>query len=222
MSIKIFLDLLRSTKIICVVRTESDVDLLPAFDSLIKGGISLIEITSTCPSFIDRLPGYIMHIKSKGALCGVGTILDENMAKECVKIGSDFIVSPVFDKDIVSFCCHQQIPVIPGCMTPTEIFEAWKNGATVIKTFPGRVCTPDFYKDILGPFPDIRLLPTGNVNEKTAPEYLRAGAVGVGVGKALISEDIIINKKWENIINQARYFVNLLKISEKGNSYARP
>jgi len=206
-----FLEILEKTKIICVIRTKLNVDLRPAFDALVGGGVTLIEITSTCPDFDKNLTVYRKYINSIGALCGVGTILNTSTLKKVIDYGVDYVVSPILDMEIISNCVAEGIPVVPGCMTPTEIHSAWKAGATVIKTFPGRVCTPSFYKDILGPFPDVKLLPTGNVNEHTAPEYLKCGAIGVGIGKALISDTLIGNKQWEKITNQAKHYATLLQ-----------
>jgi len=95
-------------------------------------------------------------------------------------------------------------------MTPTEAFNAWKAGASVVKAFPGGICTPAWFKDMQGPLPFIKMMPTGNVNEMTAPLYVSAGAMAVGVGKALASEEEILNKDWESIEEHARRYVFLL------------
>lgn len=203
---KSFIKKLEDSRIICVLRTSLDRDLRPVIDALVAGGINLIELTTTCPSFLDRLGIYVEHAKSHNAIFGVGTVLDVATAIDSIHLGSSFVVSPIFNPDIVSACRDLDVPVIPGCMTPTEIFNAWNAGATIIKTFPGRVCVPGFFKDLAGPFPDIRMMPTGNVNENTAVEYIEAGAIAVGVGKALVSDDLISAGAWDIITSQARRF----------------
>ncbi len=98
------------------------------------------------------------------------------------------------------------VAVLPGCLTPTEIVAAWSAGADVIKLFPGRVATPGYFSDLKGPFPSIKLMPTGNVDRKTAPEYIKAGAVAVGVGKALVDPAALHAGDWAQIIENARDF----------------
>ena len=99
---------------------------------------------------------------------------------------------------------------MPGCMTPSESYRAWKAGADVVKAFPGLVCTPQWFSDIRGPLPMIPMMPTGNVNEITAPQYIKAGAIAVGVGKALASEEEILAHDWAAIEQHARQYVELL------------
>lgn len=206
-----FIERLRKTKIICVVRTSQYFDLRRAFSALIEGGIDLIEITATCPEFAGTLDRYVEHIHSLGALCGVGTIVDMSTLEVSLRSKVDFVVSPIFEHALLEFCNTHGTPMIPGCMTPTEIHVAWRSGAPVIKTFPGRVCTPEFYRDVLGPFPDIKMIPTGNVNEKTAPEYIRNGAIGVGVGKALLTDSLIADCDWKIITGNAKHFLEIVK-----------
>jgi 2-dehydro-3-deoxyphosphogluconate aldolase/(4S)-4-hydroxy-2-oxoglutarate aldolase len=95
---------------------------------------------------------------------------------------------------------------MPGAMTPSEILTAWKAGADVVKVFPGRVGTPGFFQDLKGPLPQIRMMPTGNVDLNTAPEYIKAGAVAVGVGKALVDIKAVKAKQFDIITENASTF----------------
>ncbi|QQO08438.1 bifunctional 4-hydroxy-2-oxoglutarate aldolase/2-dehydro-3-deoxy-phosphogluconate aldolase [Breznakiella homolactica] len=209
-----FLRILGETKIIAVVRTDSQSDMVPVMHALYKGGVKIIEITSTSPNYLETI-GSLKNAFGDfdDVFIGAGTILDAAMAGEAVSRRADFIVSPVFEKDVVAGCRDKGIPVMAGCMTPTEIYAAWKAGSDVIKTFPGGICTPGFYRDLAGPFPQIKMMPTGNVNTETAPEYIRAGAVAVGIGKALVNKDLIARGSYAEITGNAeRYSALLTKI----------
>ena len=206
-----FLDTLLNTRVVTVIRTLQAVELVPAMGALAAGGVQIIEITSTTPGYLQSIKALREHFGDSDIFVGAGTILDAQAKCEAVEAGADFIVSPVFLPGLVRLCVDEGICVMPGCMTPTEIFGAWSMGADVIKTFPGSIVTPDIYKDLLGPFPGVRMMPTGNVNEITAPKYIKAGAVAVGVGKALASEEMLLNNRLDEITNNARKFSALVQ-----------
>ena len=207
---ELFLDALAETKIVSVIRLHEEYDMIPVMSALIDGGVKIMEITATTPRFSRHIAALKRYF-SNNAFIGAGTILTKEELDESLACGADFIVSPVTNKDFINICVSKGIPIMPGAMTPTEIYQAWSLGASVVKTFPGRICTPGFYKDMKGPFPYIKMMPTGNVNADNAPEYIRAGACAVGIGKALCSEDDIRNGLFESITKKASMFVSLIK-----------
>ncbi|MDR2109970.1 MAG: bifunctional 4-hydroxy-2-oxoglutarate aldolase/2-dehydro-3-deoxy-phosphogluconate aldolase [Spirochaetaceae bacterium] len=212
-----FLTVLTETKVIAVVRLDTAGDLAPVMKSLYQGGVKIIEITSTSPNFLETIQSLKEQFLSfDDVFVGAGTVLDAGMARDAVSHGADFVVSPVFDRDIISFCRDEAVPVMAGCMTPTEIFTAWKAGSDIIKTFPGGICTPGFYKDMAGPFPRIKMMPTGNVTIQTAPEYIKAGAAAVGIGKALVSKELIAAQDFPQITENARRYTGLLNPVKPG------
>jgi 2-dehydro-3-deoxyphosphogluconate aldolase/(4S)-4-hydroxy-2-oxoglutarate aldolase len=119
-------------------------------------------------------------------------------------------VSPSFDRETIEVAHRYSVAAIPGCLTPTEIAQAWSAGADIVKLFPGRVATPGYFSDLLGPFPDVRLMPTGNVDLDTAPRYIEAGAVAVGVGKALVDAAALKARDWATIKERARQFRDIV------------
>ena len=121
--------------------------------------------------------------------------------------GAEFIVSPTCNPDTVKRCNDQNVLVLPGAFTPTEVERAWKVGADVVKIFPANIGGPRYFTDLKGPMPDIRLLPTGNVNLESAPKYIAAGAVAVGVGGLLFSKDLIAKRAFSQITENARELV---------------
>lgn len=205
------LETLEKTRIVSVIRIHSDDSLGPVMEALYRGGVKIIEITATTPAYCKSIQGIREDFSSrKDCFVGAGTVLTTSQVDEAVAAGADFIVSPIFDDSVVAYCISLGIPVMPGCMTPTEAFHAWKAGASVVKAFPGGICTPAWFKDMQGPLHFIKMMPTGNVNEITAPQYISGGALAVGVGKALASEEEILNKDWESIEKNARHYVSLL------------
>jgi 2-dehydro-3-deoxyphosphogluconate aldolase/(4S)-4-hydroxy-2-oxoglutarate aldolase len=112
-------------------------------------------------------------------------------------------------------CKLYDTAVMPGCITPTEVVTAWKAGADVVKIFPGRVGTPGYFLDLKGPLPHIRMMPTGNVDLKTAPEYIKAGAVAVGVGKALVDAGALKTRQFGTITENARTFIQIVADGRK-------
>lgn len=212
-----FFQVLSETKIIAVIRIDATADLAPTMRALYDGGVKIIEITSTSPGFLATIERLKEEFQSRDdVFVGAGTILDRATMEEAVAHNADFIVSPIFDRDIVLNCRKRGVPTMAGCMTPTEIFNAWSAGSDIIKTFPGRVCTPEFYKDIAGPFPNIKMMPTGNVNIQTAPEYIKAGAIAVGIGKALASKELIMQGDLQAITLNAKRYSSLLQGSGTG------
>jgi 2-dehydro-3-deoxyphosphogluconate aldolase/(4S)-4-hydroxy-2-oxoglutarate aldolase len=114
--------------IIPVIRTKSAEEARTVIKAIIKGGINILEITMTIPNAVELIEKISQELKDT-AIIGAGTVLDVETAQKCVEAGAKFIVSPIFDVKIVSFCNRSSIPVMPGALTPTEIFNAWQKGA---------------------------------------------------------------------------------------------
>ena len=109
-------------------------------------------------------------------LLGAGTVLDVETARHVIQAGARFVVSPVFKPDLIEEGHRRNVPVIPGCFTPTEILAAWEAGADIVKVFPASALGPTFFKEIRGPLPEVRLMPTGGVTRDNAGDWIRAGA----------------------------------------------
>lgn len=207
-----FLKTLEETRVVSVIRMHEQTDMTRAMRALYDGGVKIIEITATTPGYLRIITALREHFMDlPDVFVGAGTILNIDSVKAAQVAGADFIVSPVFLPELVETCTERGLCVMPGCMTPTEIYSAWAMGADVIKTFPGAICTPAIYKDLRGPFPSIRMMPTGNVSRQTAPEYIRAGALAVGVGKALAGEDLILSGRYDEITQNANAFCALTR-----------
>ena len=116
-------------------------------------------------------------------------MLDADTAHRAIDAGAQFIVSPVFRREVIEACHARDVPAMPGCLTPTEILDAWEAGADIVKVFPATTLGPGYLKDVRAPLPHVKLMPTGGVTLDNAGDWIRAGAVAVGVGSALLDAD---------------------------------
>ena len=209
------LSALEETGVVAVIRVDDPTDLLEVSRALAEGGVRMVEITLTVPGALEII-GSVSRQLGESVLIGAGTVLDAATARMAILAGASFIVGPCFDRETVDMCKLYDTAVMPGCITPTEIVTAWKAGADVVKIFPGRVGTPGYFQDLKGPLPHIRMMPTGNVDPKTAPEYIRAGAVAVGVGKALVDIAAVKSRQFGVITENARTFRKIVAEARGG------
>lgn len=196
---------LLDTGVVAVVRMDQPAELTRLARALAAGGVKIVEITMTVPNALRAIETAVAELDGE-SIIGAGTVLDVTTARQAISAGAGVIVSPTFDPDVVSLCRRYGVAVIPGCLTPNEIMAAWTAGADVVKLFPGRLATPEFFADLKGPFPSVRLMPTGNVDLQTTPQYIRAGAVAVGVGKALVDSSSMVKGEWATITRNALDF----------------
>ena len=129
---------------------------------------------------------------------------DAATARAVIDAGARYVVSPVFRRDVLAACHERDVPAMPGCFSPTEILDAHDAGADVVKVFPATTLGPQFIKDIRAPMPQLRLMPTGGVTLDNAGDWIRAGAVAVGVGSALVDAAAIASGQFGVIAGNAR------------------
>ncbi len=206
------LDSLFASKIIAVIRVDQPGDLVNVSKALLEGGVKFVEITMTVPNALKAIEETVEKLGSSIHI-GAGTVLAGLEASDAISAGASYIVSPILNQEIVGTCNDAEVAVMPGCMTPTEIYNAWSSGADVVKVFPAGVGGSRFFKDIKGPFPDIKIMPTGGVDLNNAGEFINAGACAVGVGAALVSKELIAKKQYKQITENARKFRKLVASS---------
>lgn len=204
------LTILEKGGVVPVVRLPSLEQAVPLVRALLAGGITAIEPTMTSPGALDVLPILLAEIAAFGAgdaVLGMGSVTSPEQAAAAIDVGAQFIVSPALDLPTVAYCVERGVPVMPGALTPSEIQTAWKAGASVVKVFPARVFGPAYFKDVLAPLPHLRLMPTGGVDLTNAADFVRAGAVAVGVGSALVDKKLIDAGDWAEITRRATIYV---------------
>jgi 2-dehydro-3-deoxyphosphogluconate aldolase/(4S)-4-hydroxy-2-oxoglutarate aldolase len=191
---------------VAIIRMQDPAALRSVVDALAEGGVRALEVTMTVPRAIELI-AEIAPTLPRDFLFGAGTLLDADTVHRAVEAGAQFIVSPVFRREVIEAAHADGVAVMPGCFTPTEILSAWDLGADIIKVFPATSVGPSYFKDIRGPLPQVKLMPTGGVSIDNVGDWLRAGAVAVGVGSALVDTKAIAAKRFDVIRDNARRIV---------------
>ena len=170
--------------VVAVVRAESAEQGVKIAKAVMESGIVGIEITFTVPGALDIIKALAAEC-GDGIIIGAGTVLDSETARAAILAGAQYVVSPFLDVDTVKLCNTYDVPCMPGAMTLKEAVEGMRAGADIIKIFPGALFGPRIIREFRGPMPQLRMMPTGGVSVENAGEWIRAGAVAVGVGGAL-------------------------------------
>jgi 2-dehydro-3-deoxyphosphogluconate aldolase/(4S)-4-hydroxy-2-oxoglutarate aldolase len=200
--------------IVAVVRSPDSQQLVEVARALVEGGVSVIEITMTVPSALEVL-GRVRHAMGDRILLGAGTILDAETARAALLAGAEYVVAPTVNREVIRLCQRYDKLVMPGAFTPTEILSAWEAGADIVKVFPADVVGPAFFKAMKGPLPQIRLMPTGGVDLKTAADFLQAGACCLGVGGQLVEPRAVAERDFDRIRDLAcQYRAIVQKVRE--------
>ncbi|NGY70110.1 bifunctional 4-hydroxy-2-oxoglutarate aldolase/2-dehydro-3-deoxy-phosphogluconate aldolase [Priestia megaterium] len=170
--------------VVAVLRGNEN-EVMTTARAAIKGGIKTIELTMTVPNAFDVLRELKSEFESQSVYIGMGTVLDVNSTVNAIQAGADFIVTPHFDLDIINVSQQYQTLVMPGAFTITEMVNALRAGCEILKLFPADLAGPNHIKNVKGPLPQVNIMPTGGVNESNIEEWIKAGAVAVGVGSNL-------------------------------------
>ncbi len=200
--------------VVAVIRMKEPEKLRAVVDALAEGGVRALEVTMTVPRAIEMI-GELAPTLPAGFLLGAGTVLDAETARLAILAGAQFVVGPVFRPEVVSLCHRYDVAALPGCFTPTEILAAWEAGADIVKVFPATAVGPGFFKDVRGPLPQVKLMPTGGVTLDNAGDWIKAGAVAVGVGTALLDAAAIASGRYEVIAANARKIVANVQSARK-------
>jgi 2-dehydro-3-deoxyphosphogluconate aldolase / (4S)-4-hydroxy-2-oxoglutarate aldolase len=192
--------------VVAVIRLKDPNTLRGVVDALAAGGVRALEVTMTVPRAIDVIRELAPALPP-GFLLGAGTVIDAATARAVIDAGVSFIVGPVFRPEIIAVCHERDIAAIPGCFSPTEILAAHDAGADIIKVFPATALGPQFIKDVRAPLPYVKLIPTGGVTVENAGDWIRAGAVAVGVGSALLDAKAIASGRLDTITSNAERLV---------------
>ena len=198
--------------VVAIVRVGSAREAIEVCGAIAKGGVKPIEVTMTTPDAIDVIREFKSAVKDE-VLVGAGTVLDPETARAAILAGAEFLVTPTLNLKVIEVCHRYGKIVIPGAFSPTEILTAWEAGADIVKVFPAGAVGPQYLKDIKGPLPQIRLIPTGGVSLENTPDFIRAGAVAVAVGTSLVAKKAISEKKYDVITENAKKFVAAVKLA---------
>lgn len=197
---------LKQHKLVAIVRGVANEQADRAAQALADGGVRLLEATMNTPGALGMVSRW--REQHAGRLrVGAGTVLNVAMAKDAIAAGAEFLISPNVDEAVIEYAVGQGVPIWPGAMTPTEIVRAHAAGAGAIKLFPAGPLGVNYLKDVRGPLAHVPLIATGGIGLDNAIEFLRAGAVAVGVGSNLVDPRLIAAGRFDELAALAARYV---------------
>jgi 2-dehydro-3-deoxyphosphogluconate aldolase / (4S)-4-hydroxy-2-oxoglutarate aldolase len=193
--------------IIPAIRVSSTEDALFAAEAVSRGGIPIVEVTLTVPEAMKVISHLVQHAPE--VIVGAGSVLDAETARRCLDAGATFLTSDGLDPETVKFAVQAGVVIIPGTLTPTDVIAAWKLGPDFVKVVPcGSVGGDTYIRALKAMFPGVPLIAAGGVNQRTAFNFIVAGAVALGIGGDLIPREAIRRRQPDRIAELARRFTN--------------
>ncbi len=194
-----------------VIRADSADAALRVTEALVAGGVTTIEITMTVPDALDAIDA-VRRRFGDAVLLGAGTVTSASMLTGSLDAGAEFIVTPCVVPEVMAAARAHDVAILPGAMTPTEVFTAWSLGGDIVKIFPAsHVGGASYLRALKAPFPHIRVCPTGGVNLKTIAECFAAGASAVGVGGELVLKSALETGNYGAITELATQYVEAVR-----------
>ena len=200
----------RVSGLVAILRHTDASRAIETAEALRGAGVEVVEVTMNTSGALGMLRAIAAEFGPR-LVVGAGTVMSAEAAGQAIDAGAALIVSPHLDEAIVRFCAERQVAVIPGAFTPTEIFRAWSNGASLVKVFPAGPVGPRYIRDILAPLNEVPLVPTGGVTLDNAAEFIRAGAAALGLGSALVNPKLVAAGRFDEIAGTARAFLEAIK-----------
>ena len=201
---------IREVGMVPVLRADSEEEALALAGALEAGGVTVLEITMTVPGAIE----VIKHLERNGPglIVGAGTVWDVETARRCLDAGAEFLTTTGLDLKTVEFANHENAVIFPGALTPSEVMMAWKAGVDFVKIFPcAQLGGAAYIKTLKSPFPQVRLIASGGVNQQNVGEFIQAGASAVGIGAHLVPKKAIELRQTHRIHELAVRLVNTVR-----------
>ncbi|TXF87974.1 bifunctional 4-hydroxy-2-oxoglutarate aldolase/2-dehydro-3-deoxy-phosphogluconate aldolase [Neolewinella aurantiaca] len=182
-------DVFNATPIVAILRGQPLATCIRIAETLQSAGYGTLEVTMNTPG----VAGIISELSARfpDLNVGAGTVCTPEDLEVALGAGASFIVTPIIDEEVITTCVKRGIPVFPGGYTPTEIYRAWSLGASAVKVFPASQLGVKYIKDLGGPLPQIKLVPTGGVSLENIGSFFAAGVAGVGMGSSLLDKKLI-------------------------------
>ena len=209
--------LIETGGVVAVVRLDDLSAAVPLTEALISGGVRAVEFTFTNPNAAQAIETTRAVVGEYGCI-GAGTVLDPETARIAILAGAEYVVTPTYKRETVELCNRYSIPTVIGAFTATEMLTAWEAGATYIKVHPASLGGPRYFKDILAPLPQLKLIPSGGVSLDNAAEFIRAGAVAVALGGNLVDQATVAAADWTTIADRARRLCEAVARAKAGDA----
>ena len=195
-----FVERLGRDKASAILRTDDQEKAAQAMEAAIRGGFTIVEFTLTVPGVYDLVKDFSQR---EGIVVGTGTVMDADEARQSVEAGARFLVSPVVDEVVITAARELGVASMPGTHTPTEMLRAHRAGAELCKLFPAPAGGPAWVRSVLGPMPNLKIVPTNGVDEHNAADWLAAGAYAAGFVAPLFPADDLAAGRWDVIEERA-------------------
>jgi 2-dehydro-3-deoxyphosphogluconate aldolase/(4S)-4-hydroxy-2-oxoglutarate aldolase len=204
-----FVERLAECRATAIIRTDRAEVARRAMDAAIRGGFRIVEFTLTVPDAFEL----IREFSARPELTvGAGTVLEASQVREAAKSGAQFVVSPVVDEPVIEAARELGLASIPGAFTPAEMLRAHRAGAPLVKLFPSPGAGPAYVRQILGPLPFLKIVPTAGVDAANAAAYLQAGAWAVGFVSSLFDPEDLAAGRFDRIEERARLFTGICRL----------
>lgn len=203
-----------NTGVIAIIRAAGSNELIDVVKALREGGVTCIEVTMTTPNALEVI-GKARQYCGDSAFIGVGSVLDSETARAAMLAGAQYVVAPVTDFPTIEICKRYSVPIMPGALTPTEALRAHQAGADFVKIFPTSTLGAQYIKDLRGPLPQIKYVPTGGIDLNNCADFIKAGASALGMGSALVSKDALAKKDFGAIQKTAEEFLKRVKAARE-------
>ena len=178
-----------------------------------QAGFTTIEITLNTPEALSVISS--LALEYKGELnVGAGTVCTMDDLTAAITAGANFIVTPIFKAEVVKKCVSMEVPIFPGAFSPTEIYEAWELGASMVKLYPASVVGSEYISAVLAPLNKIKLMPTGGIHLSNMLAFMKAGATSLGIGSELFDKKIIQKRDSEAMLNHFTLFAQQMQLSK--------
>lgn len=204
------LEKLVESGVIAVIRRIPEEKIEQVAESLVKGGVTALEITVDSDSAFSSIAKLSRQLQGR-AIVGAGTVIDSESAAMAIQSGADFIFSPSLHQGVIRTALRHGKISVPGVMTPTEMVSAIEWGADLVKLFPAAGFGVQYLKDVKAPFPHIPIIPTGGIDEHNVKPYILAGAAAVGIGGNLLDREAIQAGNFAAVENAAKTYVALIR-----------
>jgi 2-dehydro-3-deoxyphosphogluconate aldolase/(4S)-4-hydroxy-2-oxoglutarate aldolase len=199
---------------VAIIRLADSTKLIRVCEAIFEGGVKSIEITMTVPNAISFIKESVKKLGDHMRI-GVGSVLNAETAMKAIDAGANYVVSPIFKKEIIEVAHKNDVPALPGCFTPSEIQTAFETGADIIKIFPADVLGMAFFKSILAPMPHLKLMPTGGVTLTNVGDWIKAGACAIGIGTALLDKNAIAQENYKLLTNNAKLIMANIEAAKR-------
>lgn len=194
------------TGMVAILRGIEESHLEAVMDALYAGGVRCVEITMNTPGALRLIEKAAAGYRGRVSI-GAGTVLEETSARLAILAGADFVLAPTLSIPMIEMCALYNCLAVPGAFSPTEVLQAWRAGARIVKVFPCGSVGPRYIKELKGPLAQVRMMAVGGVNLDTAGEFFKAGVCSLGVGASLFDPKLAREGRYDEIQHRAAEFM---------------